>query len=836
MLDVSAEFLAEAVRDGHEPLIYMDIWPEKGPQRRLTSSSDWAGANDPAVAMDSNVSSTRKPGSLVLAQGVSSPLTGSAFYLVSHVMAYQIDVQSHWHTSGNWLTGTYLVHDYFSKAVVVSDPAILLPFTSTGTFLADGIRIVAQNTGNSATSVTIRILDNTGNQVGQRGQTAIAAGSGQVMIDVTGLAASLRKGARYQLEIGYVVPASPGVQLVALTSYTVNLTVSSYDITGYVHTIALSDGSGFVIGGQNGYQATGSAVRTLDVASVPAGTGTITFSDIVPAGADPTTMTVTLYYTDSAAIAIEPTLTNWTLHGVVASGDSIPAHRYWRAKIDMTSNSTTDETPEMHEIYISYVGNAMTFGNRMETALVNGATDIYQVSVYPGLDYITTASAQLVPKPSSSMVGRMSIIMLPDRAVNGLMHKKLRGRPVRIRAGYAALSETVEIYSGIVRDMTFNRGKYTLTAHDSIELADVSVPRTKAGAAWSSVADYAIGDTVIYGTNSWTALVASGPANGGAITPGTDPAVWQDAGTVWLDIGYTAATNGGVDWHLADIARDLIANRINIQSQHIDFASLDAMKTRWPNRTGTRTLTRPVKAFEMLSEIAWLLEAQWAVRGGQLTLIPESIATDLPVEFVSPDDVATGHGYRRGWADLKNESLIITGYSGSGTSDAQFSGGEAVADVTSISDYDMVALDTFRDKWNVPTLNPTSTPVQWIAGITIGVGAWITNGGVTYLCTVTHASSAVTEPGVGATWSSYYSSDELQTISTHFVYRWKNGRRVVTGCKSQMRLLRMEPGDVTMFDSPELPEGDPGPYKMRVLKKDLNWQRQHLTMSFIEVN
>jgi len=784
MLPVSADFLAESQsQTGNQPALYMDIWPDKGPKRRLTNSNDWSGANDPARSMDVDVSATRLKGSLVLADGAVTSLAGSYVgYANIHRMNYEIKVQDNWHTEGNWFTGTHKVHDYFSYTVLTQEPPVMLSFVATGTFLMSSIRLWVRNFGNSATNVTVRILDANGNQIGKAGSAAVAANiTTATMADVSGLAATLRKGALYRIEFGYTAPHAPGRYIVADTRYTTKLEVFSYDVTAQAHRIELgSPSDGFEISGKNGYQATGSAVRTLDVGSIPGANGSITFSDIVPGGADTTSMTITLYYTDSITVAAEATLTNWTLHGVVASGDVIPPHQYWRAKIDMASNSKNDETPELHEMTVTFIGNPLTVTGQVAVDMIPGSPGVYQVTARPGLVSVSTATAQLTSKPSTSMIGRISIELTPEDVINDLVRRKLRGRNIRVRAGYIGVADTLTLYEGIVRDMAYHGGKYTLTATDAISLADVRVPRKKAGPSWANTADYAIGDVAIFGTKSWLTLQASGPGNGGAVTPGTNSLVWQDDGTIWLDIGYTAATNGGVDWHLADIAKDLIINRINIQSQHVDFDSLTALKSRWPGRTGWRVLNKPAKAFEMLSEIAWLLEAQWVVRNSQLTLIPEPSPADSPVESITPDDVAIGVTWRRGWADLKNESLILTGYSGSGNSSASYSGGETVADASSINEYEIVTLDTFFDKWNVP-------------------------------------------------------ESELTSISANFVSRWSNGRRVIPGCKVSMRLARIDPGDVVMFNAVDLPPGDPGPYKMMILKKDTDWKKQHLNLSLIEV-
>jgi len=775
MLQVPALILDQAASTyGVEPLLYMDIWPVKGAQRKLKTSSDWAGAFDLVQVLDSNVSASRVDGALVLGAGsavslVSSNHTG----LVAHRMVQTIGKHGRWETRGNWLTGKRRAHLGYTTTHVRKDAPVYLSFVASGTFLADSIRLITSNAGNSATVLSLRVLSVAGNQIGNIGKASVAAGQAQTVVDITGMAATLRKGASYRLELNYSAPNAPGVPF-TYTSYTVDISVYSYALTGISHTLAISDATGFEIGGNNGYAASGAAIRTLDVAEIPLGDGIVSFRDIVPSGADPTSLSIDLYYTDSATVAAEADLTNWVNYGVVASGDTVPAHRYWRASIAMASNSLNDETPELHELSISYVGDPIVFGVRSETSEITASNGILTQSVQVGLNGVSTASAQITPKLKSSMIGRISVQLAPDDIVHSLMVNPLHGRPCRIRAGYVGVSETFVIYEGLVRDMAFSRGAYTLTVQDTIELADVQVPRKKAGLAWDAVKAYQAADMVIYGTNSWLAL-----ANDTGTTPGTNAAVWQDNGTVWLDIGYTSATNGGTAWHLADIAKDLILNRINIQTQRVNLASLESFKTRYPSRTGNRILTKPAKAFAMLSEIAWLLEAQWVIRNGQLTLIAEPQVTDLAVESITPHDIAEGLQYRRGWADLKNEVLILSAYSGVGDSNAQFSNGFAIADADSINKYDMVSLETFEDKWGVPEV-------------------------------------------------------EVNSVATSFLNRWKDGRRIVT-CTAAMRLLRLEPGDVVDFESAQLPSGDGQGLRMMVVRKDLDWKRQQLKLSLLEV-
>jgi len=775
MLQVPASILDKAASThGVEPILYMDIWPVKGAQRRLKSSSDWAGASDPVKILDNNISSSRVDGALVLGNGSAASLSSSVHAgLVQHQMRADIGMQGRWETRGNAASGRRRAHLGYTRSVIRQDAPVYLSFIATGTFLMDAMRLVVANTGNSATTLSVRVLSKLGNQIGYTGTASIAAGHVQSIVDVAGLKVTLRKGESYTLELNYSLPFAPGVPF-TYSAYSVNLSVYSYALAGILHTLAVSGGAGFEIGGNNGYAASGSAMRTLDVGEMPAGDGIVTFRDIVPAGADPTSMSIDLYHTDSTTIAAESTLINWTRHGIVASGDALLAHRFWRAKINMVSNSLNDETPELHELSISYIGDPITIGIRAEISEIAVGNGILTQSVHAGLNSVSTASAQITPKLKSSMIGRISVQLAQEDIVHSLMAKPLRGRPCRIRSGYAGIQDTFIVYEGLVRDMSFSRGSYALTVQDPIELADVQVPRKKAGKAWDAVKAYQAGNVIIYGTNSWLAVAADT-----GTVPGTNAAVWQDNGTVWLDIGYTSATNGGTAWHLADIAKDLILNRINIQTQRVNLTSLESFKTRYPSRTGNRILTKPAKAFAMLSEIAWLLEAQWVIRNGQLTLIAEPQNTDLAVESITPNDIAEGLQYRRGWADLKNEVLILSAYSGIGDSNAQFSNGTAIADADSINKYDMVSLETFDDKWGV-------------------------------------------------------SEAEVNRIAASFLNRWKDGRRIVT-CTAAMRLLRLEPGDVVDFESAQLPAGDGQALRMMVVRKDLDWKRQQLKLSLLEV-
>jgi hypothetical protein len=76
-------------------------------------------------------------------------------------------------------------------------------------------------------------------------------------------------------------------------------------------------------------------------------------------------------------------------------------------------------------------------------------------------------------------------------------------------------------------------GSYLLAIWNSVQVTDLPSPPQ-----WSSTANYAVGAyAYVPGTGllaglyyRWKAVAASGPGNGGPVTPGTNTAVWQ---AVW---------------------------------------------------------------------------------------------------------------------------------------------------------------------------------------------------------------------------------------------------------------------------------------------------------------
>ena len=795
MLPIPDSIIQEAMKQtGQEPAIFLDVFADRGQSSKIDSESQWKGTDDPMVGADSNVSATRIPGSIVLAEGAAVAAVYTGPDQLAGAMTYQASVGDRWHTEGNFLTGTRKVHDYWVRLELQVDASIQIPFTAQSTLLVDELILRAVRSGNLDRQVYVRYLDTEGTQIGNQvfASLTLAVASHQI----TGLAASLTIGRNYVLEVGYDEPSLaslPGVLLNPNFIHTSTISFYGYTVASAFWKVPTGNGD-ISIGGNEGYAAAGAFVRQLDVGTVPLDDGTINWSDIVLSG---TSMAVDLYYTDDDVIAQQAVMDNWTLHGSgVRSGDTIPPHRYWRISVTMNANGAADASPLLQSVSLNYRGTPVTIGTHAEA---NSMTDkgyplAFDLPLLPitfsrtwrtgvkALHSVSSSSAQLSPKIVDSMVGKISADIAPEDEIHDLMSYPLRGSECVLRAGFRFEDghiETHPVFEGIVTDMGYEKNRYRLTFLDDLELADVRVPRDKAGDVWSGATDYSVSDVVVHGTNSWLALLASGPGNGGAVEPGTDPAVWQDNGTVWNDIAYTPLTNGGQPWHLVDIAKGLILNRINIATERVNLDSFEVVRALFPNRTGERTLTKPTSAKKMLSELAWLLESQWVMRAGRMTLFAEPPIGASPVETITSRDIKADLVFRRGWKELKNEILILSGYSGDGDGDEHFSLGVGLGDETSITDHRMTAFELFRDKWGVP-------------------------------------------------------ESELIARSTNFINRYKNGRRVVSFSASQ-RLLRLEPGDVVFVHSTQLPPAEHGGFKAMVTRRDVKKPLQGLSLTLLEV-
>ena len=666
-------------------------------------------------------------------------------------------------------------HIRYDRYVDANTPAIMAPFTPVSTIRVEEVNLGLENAGNLAATCYVWFRDAlTKRQIGNQIRLSLAAGSGVSVHTLSGFSAALFRGRDYELVVDFARPDINSYTAPQSSTSHYSVAIRAYGIKGAAVGPAwkfrLGDGE-VVMAGREGYQATGAAWRTFDVREAPAGDGLVTFVDVVPAG---TSMQVELWYTNNPTLAAAPGTTGWTYHGIVQSGDTIPPARYWRAKISYTSTAGNDDTPELSAISIIYYRDPVLIGTHVQAVpLTSGGTTAQSA---PGLSRIGTASAALSPQLKQQMVGRMTCELAPEPEADYLASVPLRGHRAQIRVGYNGVPDTIGLYDGIVRDMAWHGNRWALTMDDIISITDAKAPNRR-WPTWDAATAYNPGDIVAYNGKGWLALVGSK-----VVTPGSDPNTWQEYGAVWKELDYTPASNNGANWHLADIAYDILSNAINLPGERIDRASIDAVKALRPAvvSTGAR-ITHPVSGRKLLEEIAWLLQAQWIERDGQIALLPDpDPATVAPVETITPDDIAEGLQYRRGWADEKNECLILTGLPAG--SDAgqpgNYSDGIVATDAAAVHDADAVLPHVFHDRWNVP-------------------------------------------------------QSELTRIATDFVSSWAGGRAVVRAMVS-MRLMALEPGDVIRLQSGQLPGGR-SEMLMMVTRVDLDWQRQALRMDFLEV-
>jgi hypothetical protein len=434
----------------------------------------------------------------------------------------------------------------------------------------------------------------------------------------------------------------------------------------------------------------------------------------------------------------------------------------------LVANPLRDDTPRIQSISVNYEGLPVVLGTHAQTVTIIGAGNQYTAQAIPALNKLGSVTSALDAKAKSVMIGKMTLTLSPEAVVAELLLKPIRAARVLIRVGYSDVTETVKFYEGSVRDLAYSGGEYILTIQDPLELADVSVPRQK-WQTWSSATAYLSGTTVTYGNKSYLAL-----SNTTGQIPTSFPLVWQDAGTVWIDIVYAANT------HLCDVVSDILTNQVNIPSERIDFGSIDAVKAKYPNRkTGGRIISNPEPALGMLSDLAWLLESFWGQRDGRMALIPEADANSVPDAHLTPDDISEGLEYRRGIAELKNECLILTQYTGSGAGTEQFTNAIAYVDANSVLTYGINAVHQFNDKWNLPTA-------------------------------------------------------ELNTIAARFVTRWKDGRRIIR-VRASMIAIPIETGDVVELRSAQLPTADITRLRAIVMESNINWQSQTITLTLMEI-
>ena len=792
------EDIAEATRatsGKFSPAMFIDVFSDTGPMDEVSSTSRWLGTNDAAVGNDVDVDATRRRGAMVLAGGttVAAAAAGSNTLITTLTAVIRRTDRFHYKGTLGKLGGSSYAYDGTDYAVITNDTSRFQTFTVTSTQVINEIIVAAQFTGTQAMPCTVRIVNAiSGNQVGKT--VSFTPNASVTRHALSGFAAGVVNGRAYKLEVVATVPSVIGSMPSnsAVVDYTCNVLLYAYDFTDVSWSIYMGSGLYWATGGQPNYKTTGYFERSLDVGSVPTDYGVLSISDVIPSG---TTMSIGAYFTDSAVIAAETALTNWTLFSsVIASGTGIPAHRYWRFTVTMTSNVSQALSPELHSFAIRYIPEPTTLGTtaeRKELQLYNGLALPLQLPIswttsvrllqngYKALNTVSAASASLSPQFNGSMIGSVNAQIAPEPVVHDLVNKYLRGKRVDVRAGYVGISDTLHLYSGAISDLSFKNNMYSLAIEDQFKTADVSIPAEKAGDEWSAAATYSVNDVVVYGSNSYICIVAVGPV---ATTPDADPTHWDDNGTVWATIDYTITTSPDSpdNWHACDVITDILTNQINIPSEQVDFSAIATLKAAYPDVRVTRQITKPTNATALLGELAWLVSAQFVVREGLFSLVEDAASGATPDENIGPNDLAPNSvRYRRGWKEMMNQGVIITGYTGDGDGSDKFTKGEVLVDVTSQTNYDATVQKKWEDKWNVD-------PV------------------------------------------------ELQTRLTDILAKYSDGRRVF-GCTTTIRLLAVEPGDVVTLSSGQLPAGDAGPHSCMVISKKLDFAKQSITFEMLEV-
>jgi len=665
-----------------------------------------------------------------------------------------------------------------TRVVTRSELGVVIPFHSIMTAIIDSVTVRLSMFGTVSGAADVYISDGYGNVISNTVRiTNIPATESDYV--VTGLNAAITSTFHYNLAVKAVPPAQNDATMygvahqAAATTYTQTFTVSDYQIAAGTWVITTTDGYGFPIGGWAGFQPSGEAWRSLDVGSVPTGTGIF---EKASNDAPSYPIVIDLYSTNNPALFVQPGITGWALQANVSSGDVVQPAQYFRFHIRMTANPTLDMSPVLDRLAVYFDGVPQLFTTQSQLIeYSNGALDVVGT---PVLDAISTVSSQLTDKPAQVFAGKVHVDLANDQRALPLLSNPIIGKSVHIAVGYSAAVDRIPVFNGAVEDVRYTPQKITLIVSDNIKFADVMVPQKDSYASYDTNADYAVDALVTHKFFTWKSLTAHGMSTGNAVEPGTDPAVWQQ---ITFPKIYDATTNGGQPWHLVDIALDILRNEINIPDNRINFVSFDRLRTLRSGYTGTRTITKPEKAKGLLGELAWLLEAQWIEASDGIALVPEvDLTTPLPagtvVPIINDDDIATGSfRYRRGWKELVNECLIFSAWDGS-----NYQSASVYADATSVATHHVVQQETGYDKWSMP--------------------------------------AAVRD-----------------AIAQHVVSRKANGRRVIS-ITTSARHMRLEAGDRCTFESSLLPASDPQTINCVVVKKDIvGWKSQKINITLQEV-
>jgi len=780
MIPTTDAFLdATRSQTGLVPSMDMRIFANRGIKGAIDTKAQFESEISTGIA-DVNVSTTRKPGSIVMGNGGAA---AAAVYTAPDVFAgsvtFSLRRTDHWKYDGFW-KGTHSIKSTDWKVLNQSD-GVAFSFKATSTQLLNDVLLRVGYVGNSTMVIYVRIATISGNPVGS--QVAYTPTSTVTSATITGLGASVFKGRRYRLEISYipfgnVIPPAPN-QGVINQIWTSTVNIYGYTVTDASWRIPATPASYFSISGNTGYTtSTGTFSRTVDVGSLPSADGMVTITDLTPVG---TTLTWTLDYSEDNA--------TWTTSSVTKSGSTVPAHRYWRFNFTMAANTAGDATPELSAIEVRFMGEPLLFGTESElfsgvigtgfflpSSLPASWIDIKNtyVSKHKVLNTISSFASQLSPKLPRSIMGSTSVELSPAPIVDSLLTQPLRGAAVEIEIGYEGITDKIKMYSGSVKDLSFSKS-YKMFLTDNLELADMKVPDTKSiSDVWATATAYALNKGIIHGITTYECILAH------TSSASDEPGVGANWTTYWLLVGSVWASIDFSSTHLADAIKSLITDYINVPNERFDFQSLADIKTALPNRIGDRIITKPTSAMELIAEAAWLLESQFVIRNGLIALVQEPTSTTSVDENISPSDIKNGSvRYRRGWKELVNSAIVLSGYTGDGKGENQFALGEGYSDAKSISDYYVTLMDDFEDKWNLP-------------------------------------------------------STELQTRLTNYINKYRDGRKVIS-CETAMRLIAVEPGDVVLFKSGQLPAGERNTLKMMVLKKDMDWGVQTLSFTLLGV-
>ncbi len=684
---------------------FLDVQKDRGVGQKISTHSQWEGLNDPMVGSDLNVSFPLNK--IALSAGSNSPilpsfgadvLAGSTTYSIKRVDNYR---------KQKTLLGRIL---WKLKGTTFSvsrqDAPIKIGFTALSTQLVNDIIIRVRYLGEVPMAFTVVFKTKDGDQVGSS-SVEITPTNSITDHQITGLNASLDRGSFYFLEISYtpydtsLIPGNfRGGSWSITTFHPTTIEVFSYTSSG-VWSIPTTAG-GFNTGGKSGYQSSGSAIRQISFKSIPLDEGNIFMSDIKPLG---TGVVYTLYSTDSDVVSQETTLTNWVNEGVVVSGDAVSTHKYFRVKIDLTSNVANDATPQIDYVDIIFRPAPLTIGTHPE---VGNPTVV-------ALDKLTQFSSSLSPNIKNSIVGKIRVTLNPEDEIAGLINNPLNGADVTVRLGVDGVSETVEWYKGIVDDLTFNSKQYILSIKDRNNIADIKVPNPLP--AWDSTQTYGISnsDRVTYNSIGYQSIQSNNINH----VP-TDNLWWNPLATAWNTLSYNIASNAefpGQRWHASDVIKDLLTNQLNLPDNVIDFSSLNELKTRFPTRTVERVIQESTSTKEMINQLAWLLESQQAERAGQIALIPEPISTAPYVETISDNDIIGNISWKRGWGKMVNSFLVFSGYTGSGSGDENFKSAIAAVDQISVDKYERISLEVEKDFWGVE-------PAELTTRITTYINRW----------------------------------------------------------------------------------------------------------------